>query len=375
MFLLIVMAPPFGNRHSKTSENWSLHRQDQMADAISSGLGSQRLVIIDGHTGEIKAESATPVAQDGRSPNIGNCPAITADLDGIGRRDHFSLTWGPNHQHLVAMRPDLTVRWQHTCLGGNGHGHHNAVCDIDGSGRESIYAGNEMLSPDGEVIWQEEIEKLLLCPNGGHVDSTVMGYFAGPDAAPTITMAASSAGAITCDARTGETLAVHPQGHCQSVHAGTVVPGSDEVHAIVCNRWGSYGVSGIFDPRGRRISRFQAGFTYQSARPLNWTGDGLEHLLICDGKGWRGVYDHLGNRLIDLEPFVPYGQDSHQQRYDRVNVQRLPAVANDPRDTILLQFGNRLIFLAPDSQLERGQRVFAPVRRTNVSWPGWHTIE
>ena len=218
-------------------------------------------MLIDGHNGTILKEQPTPYNSDGKRPNPGNGPAITADLDGNGLRDHFFLTWGPNVKDIAAVGPDLSIRWQHRCIGGNGHGHHNAVIDIDGSGREAIYAGNELLSADGEVIWQQpEIEQRLLCLNGGHVDCTVMGYFAGPDQAPSITLASSSAGAITCDARTGKILAAHPQGFVNGPVLAKSFPAamkSTPSSAIA----GAAMASLQFLTRAvKRVSRFQAGF-------------------------------------------------------------------------------------------------------------------
>ena len=332
------------------------------------------LMIVDGATGEVRKRADAPLSAAGRKPAAGNGPFITADLDGSGRRDHFFVTYGANSEDICAIGPDLNVRWHVAAISGNGHGHHTAVCDVDGDGREEVFAGCLLLSAAGEIVWrQDEITRRLKCPNGGHVDSAVMGFLGGPDAAPTLHMASSSAGHLVCDARTGELLAAHPQGHVQFVNAGAVIPGSPHVYAISSNRWGNYGVTGIYGPDGHRAGRFQPGFVCQSAKPLNWTGDGLEHLLVCDGPGWRGIYDHRGSRLIDLDPFVPYA-DAFAQRYDRVNVARAPLRPGDPRDVIVLRLGTTLRLIGPGSTPAKGSRAYAPQRRTNMSWPGWTTI-
>ena len=186
-------------------------------------------------------------------------------------------------------------------------------------------------------------------------------------------MASSSAGHIVCDARSGEILAAHPSGHAQFIGAGSIVPGNDWVFPISSNRWGSYGVTRLVAPMGEMVSRFQPGFVNQHATPLNWTADGTELLLVLDGPGWRGIYDHQGHRLIDLDALVPY-QDPFAQRYDRIQASRAPLVAGDPRDTIVIRHANTLRFIGPDGSLPTGSRAFAPVRRTNISWPGWVTV-
>ena len=331
-------------------------------------VGRDELMVVDGRTGQVVRRAPTPRGVNGKQPSVGNGPHITADLDGSGRRDHFFLTFGANSEEIITIGPDLQVRWRLEAVSGNGHGHHNAVCDVDGDGREEIFAGCLLLSADGEEIWrQDEILRRLKVPNGGHVDSSVMGFFAGPDAPPTLHMASSSAGHLVCDARTGELLAAHPQGHVQSIAAGRIVPGSDAVYAVSSNRWGSYGVTAVYAPDGRRVSRFQPGFVCQSAKPLNWTGSGLEHLLVVDGPGWRGIYDHLGNRLVDLDRLV-WQDDPFARRYDRVQAFRAPLVPGDPRDTIILRCGSTLRLIVPDAPAP--SVPYRPVRRTNVSWPG-----
>ncbi len=330
-------------------------------------VSPDELLYVDGRSGEVVRRAPAPRSAAGRKPGAGNGPFLTADLDGSGRRDHFFLTFGANSEDIFAIGPDLSVRWHVVSASGNGHGHHNAVCDVDGDGREEVFAGCQLLSADGEPMWrQDEILRRLKVPNGGHVDSSVMGFFAGPDAPPTLHMASSSAGHLVCNARTGEMLAAHPQGHAQSVSAGRVIPGSEHVYAVSSNRWGSYGVTGIFAPDGRRVSRFQPGFVCQRAVPLNWTGTGLEHLMVVDGPGWRGVYDHLGNRLIDLDSLVPH-DDAFAQRYDRVQAFRAALLDGDARDVIVLRIRQTLRLIRPAGDAPAD--AYRPVRRTNISWP------
>ncbi len=329
-------------------------------------VGREELMLVDGRTGEIRRRADAPLSSTGRKPSAGNGPFLTADLDGTGRRDHFFVTYGANGEDLVAIRPDLSVRWHVETAVGNGHGHHHSACDVDGDGREEIFAGCMLLSPDGETLWkQEDIQRRLKVPNGGHVDSSVMGFFA-KDAPPTLHMASSSAGHLVCDARTGEMLAAHRQGHTQSIAAGVIVPDSEQMHVVSTNRWGNYGVTGVYDAMGRRVSRFTPGFVCQHTTPLNWTGGPSELLLVCDGPGYRGIYDHLGRRLIELDSLVPYA-DPFSQRYDRVQAFRAPLMG-DPRDVVILRLGQKLRLIAPAGDAPTGARL--RVRRTNTSRPG-----
>jgi hypothetical protein len=333
-------------------------------------VGRDELLLVDGRSGEIHSRAEAPLSKDGRKPGAGNGPFLTADLDGSGRRDHFFVTYGANSEDVVAIRPDLSVRWHVPTAVGNGHGHHHSACDVDGDGREEVFAGCMLLDADGRELWrQEEILQRLKVPNGGHVDSSVMGFFDGSDTPPTLHMAGSSAGHMVCDARTGEMLAAHPQGHVQFVSAGRIVPGSDAVHAVSSNRWGNYGVTGIYAPDGRRVERFQPGFVCQQAQPVNWTAGDVEHLLVVDGPGWRGIYDHLGRRLIDLDQHVPCAEGAFAQRYDRVQAFRFPLMPGDPRDVIILRCRDTLRLIRPVGDCP-GENTCCPQRRTNTSWPG-----
>lgn len=341
----------------------------------------QEMTLLDAATGQIKHQASLPPlppSQPGARPEHiapGNGPHMLADLDGDGIADTFFLTCGAERRHLWAVDFGLNVRWYVRTPSGQGHGGHLAVCDVDKDGREEILAGCALISPDGEIRWvQEEIMRRLGCPNGGHIDSAQAGYFDGPDQPPTWHVQGSSSGHLVVNAATGKMLAVHPQGHVQSGTAGWVVPGDEAVQIISSNRWGSYGVTGIYSGQGRRLSRFQPGFTCQSASPINWTGTAPEHLLVCDGQGYRGIYSWRGERLFDLEPWIPYSSDPFSQRYDRVNTLNTPIV-QPYADDLLIRIGNRIRVLTAERPVAAGNRAYTPRRQANISWPAWTTTK
>lgn len=303
------------------------------------GVGKEELVVVDGRTGQVLRRAPAPRTPGGKAIAAGNCPNVTADLDGTGAKQCFFLSVGANDAMLWAYGSDLKPRWYVEAPSGGGHGDHVSVCDVDGDGRDEVFHGCALWNHKGKMLWrQDEVIRRLKCPNGGHVDASVMGFFDGPSAPPTVHMASSSAGHNVADARTGELLVSHPQGHVQACTTGRVVPGAPGAQVIASNRWGSYGVTAIYAGDGRRLARFQPGFVCQAAKPIQWIPDGHQHLLVVDGIGWRGIYDHTGRRLVDLDPFVPY-DDAHRQRYDRVQAWRLP-------DGLLLRRGARLRVLS-----------------------------
>ncbi len=310
-------------------------------------VANEQMFLIDGRTGRIRKQAPAPDSPNtGQKPRAGNGPRGLADLDGDGVADTFFLTCGCNDRELWAVDFELNLRWYVQTLGGQGHGGHLSACDVNGDGIDEIAAGLCLIDAAGQILWQQEdVGRLLKCPNGHHIDSSVMGFFEGPDAPPRLHYAASSAGMISLDARTGRLLAVHPQGHVQFISTGRILPGRAEPCVIATNRWGSYGVTGVYDGSGRRVSRFQAGFVSQSTTPIRWTDDQVEHLLVCDGPGWRGIYDHRGNRLVDLDGLVPVA-DPFAGRFDRVNA-KVGRFTRADRDEILIRCGSRIRIIAP----------------------------
>jgi len=341
---------------------------DGTCDLIAVG---KELMRIDGTTGKVILRAPLPERAGARRINSGNGPRRQADFDGDGRVDTFFLTCGANDKHLWAVDHDLQVRWYRETPSGQGHGDHLTVCDVDRDGREEVLCGCAMLDASGNVRWsQEEMLRRLGCLNGGHVDCAQSGYFDGPEGIPLLHYQGSSAGHVVIDARNGAILAVHPQGHSQCGNAGRVIPGSEGVQVVSSNRWGGYGVTAIYDAVGNRLSRFQPGFTCQEATPINWTGEGHEHLLVCDGQGYRGIYDHLGRRLIDLDSLIPYATGAFEQRFDRTNTLNSPMFGG-PCDDLLIRIGNRIRILSAKRPFAPGTKVYKPSRRGNVSMPGW----
>lgn len=309
-------------------------------------IGKDELLLVDGGSGQVRKRAPTPRQPNGKPISASNCPTRTADLDGCGKKRQFFLTINAGGETVWVYDCDLTPRLEIAVPSGCGHGQHLSVCDVDGDGTDEFFAGCALIDGTGAVRWrQDEIVARLKCPNGGHVDASVMGFFDGPDAPPTVHLASSSAGHIVCDARSGEILVVHPQGHVQTCTTGRVVPGAAGMQVIASNRWGGYGVTGIYAGDGRRLARFQPGFVCQGTKAIAWAPGGLQCLLVCDGQGWRGLYDHLGRRLLDLEPLVPC-TDAFAQRYDRVNAKVVPLGGG--RDGILLRCGTVLRLLVPE---------------------------
>jgi hypothetical protein len=341
------------------------------------GMTREEVVKVDGRTGDLLARCPRPISPGtGKPITFRDVLETMANLTGGDQPDTCFLMDQSNDPYAWALNlDDLSTRWMATCLSGLGHGNQLSRCDVNGDGRDEVFAGGSLISADGEIIWsQAEVAERLAVPNGWHIDAAEMGYFMGPDAPPTVHMQCSSGGHVVADARTGEVLAAHPQGHVQSGVAACVAPGVPGVQVISSNRWGNYGLTGVYRGDGRRLSRFQVDYQSDSLQPVNWVGDGIELLMIVETPYRAGLYDYLGNRLIDLEAHLPV-RILNGYRGARGEKLALPLYPDDPRDAIILRHGHLIHILRQDSRPAPGTLVHAPSRRDgNISEPGWRTV-
>lgn len=334
------------------------------------GFTKTELVLADGRTGEVLARRPLDSLPTPPAKPMSFLPSDPVDLRGSGARDGFLLIEGANDRHLWAVDGELNPLWVVETPSGLGHGSHVSCCDVDGDGREEVFAGGVLVDGDGRIVWrQEHLLSRLLAPNAGHVDSSQMGYLAGPDAAPTVHMQSSSGGHVVADARTGNLLASHPQGHVQGGCGGAFVPGEPGVQVAAANRWGNYGLLGVYAGAGRRLGRFQPDYECDHPVAVNWTADGSELILIAGEPRAVGLYDAAGRRVVDLASLCP--TDERFVLRGKQGTRSAARLTDDPRDVVILRGHNRMHLIRPAGPLPARDRHYTPVRRWDVSWPAW----
>lgn len=109
----------------------------------------ERLVVLDGATGSIKAECPWP----GWKPRV---MMTVGHLDGWDRPPSLVLCDDTYKDVVVTVLrgSDLTVRWRR--LQGRPAGHNVDCADVDGDGRQEVIVGGVCYRPDGEVLWSAE---------------------------------------------------------------------------------------------------------------------------------------------------------------------------------------------------------------------------
>ena len=332
------------------------------------GVSADAIHLLDGRTGGILKER--PFADLPNPPaRMAFLPDTMADLAGTGRAREFLFTAGPNDRRIWALGPDLEDRWQFTAPSGMGHNSHVCALDVDGDGREEVFAGGSLISADGEEIWrQEELLRRLKAPNAGHIDAAQMGFFGEDPAIPVVHMQGSSGGHLVADVRDGATIVDHPQGHVQGGCAAKLVPGEPGIQVASSCRHGNYGILAIYSGDGRRISRFQPDYRTDCPHSINWDGSGIELILIPNDPMRAGMYDWRGRCLVPLQDYLPAPYlPTIPNKYRDFIIHPLSMAAHDGRDRLLVRIGREIRLLRPSG--EPPEIYHRTRRRSCVSLP------
>jgi hypothetical protein len=208
----------------------------------------------------------------------------------------------------------------------------------------------------------------VLKKHGGvHIDAAVLADLAGdPALDPVVSLQAGSAGVYFLDGRTGKIRSVTPVGHAQGRYVGKFRPDVPGVQVEVGTRWDNYGILSIFSAKGERLCTFQPDTVSQGGPPVNWTGDGQEHIFLTTSKHALGFYDGWGRRVLRFAAGeIP---EKFECSGSPVFVENL---TGDPRDELVFLVDGKLDIYTQDRPAPNPQRVYSPVRRSVMSLPGW----
>jgi hypothetical protein len=334
---------PLPLRYQVTTPN-----ADGLCDLV--GFTRDAVILIDGRTGLIKQQRAFTTLPD-PPRKMGFMPDTMADLSGRGERRDFLFTSGANDCRIWALGPDFSDIWHFTAGSGMGHNNSIAALDVDGDGRDEIFAGGSLLTADGDEIWrQQDLLRRLKAPNAGHVDATQAGFFCSDPSLPVIHMESSSAGHLVVDARDGSLLAHHPQGHVQGGCAGHFVADEPGIQVAASCRHGNYGILAIYSGDGRCLSRFQPDYRTDCPQKINWDGTGTDLLVIAKDPQRAGLYDWQGRCLVPLFDMLPAAYTAEIPNKHRDFVMK--PIDDDPRDCLIVRIHNELRFIRPGDRTD-----------------------
>ncbi|MBQ7063398.1 MAG: hypothetical protein IJM90_00695 [Firmicutes bacterium] len=334
-----------------------------------------KVAVLDGLTGQCRAMIDCPTDQTpslipryryaGWEPMPANVRGLPMARDIVVRSSASPAATG---SELYLYDENLNLLWHRDRIfPPYGHQSSLAFYDMDGSGRDTVFAGCTRLSPDGEIVWYAKARKFIEdIVDGMHVDSCLVANYTGK---PILYCAASSAGFIMIDTETGETISQTAVGHAQQIFSGAYF-GDGKPYLAVFTRWGNYGIIYIFDPRGRKVASFQLDHVSEGGYSVNWTGDGQELICLCAGTPEMGLYDGFGRRVVRFPEEVMKGLPWRNGR-NFLQVYARPVGTQDPRDHLFMNLNGVICEYAPAEEYDPARHRYRPVRRLYASDPGW----
>ena len=258
--------------------------------------GREWIVIADGMTGRIKAQTEWPTKP--HPHEYCNFRIAIANLDGKYPRAVIVYSDCGGQVTLAAYDPSLNRLWAHEeQLRKDHRGHYMYPRDFNGDGIDEILWGWLLLDRDGNKIWDFMPD---MYSNHDHADSFTFADING-DGKEEIIIAAGDLGTQVRDAATGKLLWMAPSEHSQQIAAGKFLAGYGlpQVAAgarIYKNSERDPYLSAQvyrFDSTGKLISKWPG--SELNGNPVfvrgDWYGNGTETLfryrfmLLPDGRG------------------------------------------------------------------------------------------
>nr|MDT0660151.1 hypothetical protein [Micromonospora sp. DSM 115978] len=224
-----------------------------------------RFMIFEGATGRLIRDFALP-------DRLAHDAIIFANLSGgntareIVLKDRYNTSWALDNQgELLWTRPGNT-------------GHYPWPYDIDGDGRQEIMIGYDMVSPDGELLWQHQ--------GGGHADSMWMADIVGDEE---LELILGGDAAVAHDTLTGAEIWRNGDiVETQNVMTGDYLPDVPGLETLGLDRIDrtAAGYDGLFllDVTGEFVwkeARETRGCWGSIPEPIhNWTGDYSDLIMV-----------------------------------------------------------------------------------------------
>ncbi len=360
--------------------------QDIDGDGVNElvSAGGNRLSIVDGMTGTLKAEAPLPEPGPFLVPRGQPLTdeylhvqraIIPCNLRGnSGPRDFILRDGVPGGMGWTIWAYDdrLNLLWQQRA-DAPWYGHSVYFYDVDGDGRDEALSGYHLYDDDGSLIWRMEGAEYIKMTD--HVDNVVFGEIDGDEEnGPEIGIAGSSAGFFLVDARDGRVLRHHRVGHSQDVYAGNFRPDLPGLEIWMGDRWDSYGLLVLFGGTGDPLFSFEPDNINQAGSAVNWGGDGRELMLLSTSVRALGMYDAYGRKVVEFpddKPAVPPGKPFWRSW---ISAQRMD-LTGDARDEVVLAHDGVLYIYTQDTPYPKGEKIYAPVRKGHLSSPHWEVHE
>jgi len=316
-----------------------------------------KIFIADGATGEVRAEERTPKSRTGYGfgsppsfPETQGDSITICNLSGSRWPQEFTLK--DRYNNLWAYDKDLNQLWSYT-----GRLPHFVVpCDVDGDGKDEVFAGDAVIDQDGKPLWVINLSD--------HCDSAVIGEI-DEEPGPDLVIANQDGGFYFLDALTGRIRKEWHLGHAQGTTLAKFRSDIEGLQIVAQTYWGgAYWF--MFNRNGNMVEAdFDRVYGWV---PVNWTGDGEELMAAPEG-----LYD--GHRRL-VVPFPDYLEPDIDVKLWVYNI------CGDPRDEVI-RYGTKHIDIYTQSKPFVGRKIYTPKRKlynqtfycSFKSEPAWTEIQ
>jgi hypothetical protein len=255
--------------------------------------------------------------------------------------------------------------WQRYLLPIN-YGHTIDVWDVDGDGRDEVFAGWTLVNADGEIVWRiqgyEEIDDQT---GARHPDVMAVGNFTGTGKLQVV-YAGGGEGLFFVDPVTGEVTKRHRAGHIQWVWAARMRPDLPGLQLVTNTLHGNPGIVGVYDAHGELLHRWQVDNENSFTPPVNWSGTGESLVpLTCNYENF-GLWDAHGRKVVDRWITEEELARTHGGPILRLNVRPCDILGTGLDQILLLVFGEIRVYAQDAVQ---HQDTPYRIRRRSDVWP------
>lgn len=280
-----------------------------------------KIQILEGESGRVLREAATPLSDDDDSSLIGVDYQIYAfdriNPDGIricnfrGNSSPRDILIKDRYCRLYALNDKLELLWKYKAKKNTGHC--PMPIDINGDGCDELLAGYDMLDKNGRLMWSYPLEE-------DHTDEIVPGKFRN-DGKGYFACTSGTQGFFIGDLE-GNIVVRNGIGHAQRVSVANYCPERSGLEIAVVNFWGHQGVIYLYDCDGKVIWEQENEMNGNILSPVNWDGSGSELILtnadperggLLNGKGIRAVsFPDDGHPMLCCESIDLTGDERNE---------------------------------------------------------------
>lgn len=322
-----------------------------------------KIQILDGHTGELKQWAWMPKAAKDDNPRpyemeIGDS-IYFINLDNSKRPQHILIK--DRYDRFWIYTKDLKLVWAGECM----TGHYPFAFDVDGKGRQDLFVGFDLFSPDGKKIWSRDDDF------HDHSDGVAIGNFSGDPKGPLrVYSVASDEGFVVFDIQ-GNVLKRHRVGHAQTASVGKYRPDLPGLQYMFVTFHHNPGIVTLVNSEGDLLAQEEPIHSGSSMLPVNWRGDGQEFVLLSGNAKEGGMIDGQLRRV------VMFPNDGHPDLAAAVL-----NITGDARDEIVL-WDEHAVWVYTQDRPFKGDKIYAPIRnpdynesnyRTVISLPNWKNL-